>query len=550
MRFIFELAVYFSNIERFNITGTTLFDYITTGNGNDTINGNGGGDFINAGGGNDTINAGYGDDNISGQDGNDYLKGEEGNDTIDGGAGNDVIEGGLGNDVITQGSGINTVDGGDGLDTLVDADFGSLTSNLSFNDSGTTYPNITLPNGTTISNLEYFTNLTTGNGNDSVIYSLNTNNIINTGSGNDTINSGLGTDTVNGGVGDDLLVVDYSSNTYSRSVYDDNVVTSITSNGAGSYSGYYASPYTYAGSYQGTLYYQVNFSNIEKFNITGTIRYDYIVTGDGNDTINGNGGGDYIDAGGGNDTINAGQGDDNILGQDGNDYLRGEEGNDTINGGAGNDVIEGGLGNDVITQGSGINTVDGGDGLDTLVDADFGSLTSNLSFNDSGTTYPNITLPNGTTISNLEYFTNLTTGNGNDSVIYSLNTNNIINTGSGNDTINSGLGTDTVNGGVGDDLLVVDYSSNTYSRSVYDDNVVTSITSNGAGSYSGYYASPYTYAGSYQGTLYYQVNFSNIEKFNITGTIRYDYIVTGDGNDTINGNGGGDYSNSLTHEVQ
>ncbi|MEA5620629.1 sodium:calcium exchanger, partial [Cronbergia sp. UHCC 0137] len=192
-----------------------------------------------------------------------------------------------------------------------------------------------------------------GTSGDDVINGLGGNDSLNGLEGNDTINSGLGTDTVNGGDGDDLLIVDYSNNTYS--IWPGyNITTSITANSAGSHSGYYASPYGYTTGY---IYDIVYFSNIERFNITGTIVDDYITTGNGNDLIDGRGGNDVINAGGGNDTVNGGQGDDNISGQDGNDYLRGEEGNDTIDGGAGNDVIEGGLGNDVITKGSGIDTV-------------------------------------------------------------------------------------------------------------------------------------------------------------------------------------------------
>ncbi|MEA5616226.1 hypothetical protein VB711_00005, partial [Cronbergia sp. UHCC 0137] len=62
----------------------------------------------------------------------------------------------------------------------------------------------------------------------------------------------------------------------------------------GSYGNYYSPSY---------YYHIVNFSNIERFNITGTIFGDYIITGDGNDVINGYGGIDTINAGGGADKI-------------------------------------------------------------------------------------------------------------------------------------------------------------------------------------------------------------------------------------------------------
>jgi len=169
---------------------------------------------------------------------------------------------------------------------------------------------------------------------------------------------------------------------------------------------------------------------VEMANFTGT---------EGDDVIIGTSEDDFIDGLGGNDSVSGGNGNDVVYGQDGNDTIDGGAGNDTIDGGAGNDTIDGGTGNDTISQGSGVNLDNGGDGSDTLVDGNFSSLTNNQSFSDSGTTYPAITLPDGTTIRNIEYFTNLTTGSGNDIISYNLRLNNNFNTGGGDDIINSGL---------------------------------------------------------------------------------------------------------------
>ncbi|NCR33942.1 MAG: calcium-binding protein, partial [Microcystis aeruginosa L211-101] len=75
--------VYYYNIERFQVTGTSADDSIYTGSGNDTVNG------------------------------------------------------GVGNDSISTGSGDDTVNGGDGIDLLTD-DFSASTSNLTFNFAGAT----------------------------------------------------------------------------------------------------------------------------------------------------------------------------------------------------------------------------------------------------------------------------------------------------------------------------------------------------------------------------------------------------------------------------
>jgi Ca2+-binding RTX toxin-like protein len=420
----------FSNIEQFQITGTGYGDTITTGGGNDTVNGGDGDDFI------------------------------------------------------TGGTGINVIDGGAGIDTLAEADFSTLTTNLTINDNSATPLTLTLPDGSSVKNVERFINLKTGSGNDAITFSQTINNIINSGSGNDTINAGLGYDTIDGGVGTDTLIVDYSSNT-SGNVID----SSVGSNGSGGFNGYF-----YAGNNNAIGYDQVSFSNIEQFQITGT------------------GYGDTITTGGGNDTVNGGAG------------------NDSIDGGAGNDSINGGDGDDFITGGTGINVIDGGAGIDTLAEADFSTLTTNLTINDNSATPLTLTLPDGSSVKNVERFINLKTGSGNDAITFSQTINNIINSGSGNDTINAGLGYDTIDGGVGTDTLIVDYSSNT-SGNVID----SSVGSNGSGGFNGYF-----YAGNNNAIGYDQVSFSNIEQFQITGTGYGDTIITGGGNDTVNGGAGND----------
>ena len=289
----------------------------------------------------------------------------------------------------------------------------------------------------------------------------NGNNTITGTSSNDTINSRLGNDTVDGGAGTDLLIVDYSS-------VNTGINGSLQSSISSSTGGFNGSFYTdYAG------YHQVNFSNIEQFQITGTAASDTISTGGGNDTINGGAGDDYINAGLGNDTV------------------------------------------------------DGGDGVDTL-GKDFSSSTSNLTFDTTGTT---LIIPTGISFSNIEAF-DITVGSGNDTIKLKGIYNDTINGGIGNDTINSGLGNDTVDGGAGTDLLIVDYSS-------VNTGINGSLQSSISSSTGGFNGSFYTdYAG------YHQVNFSNIEQFQITGTAASDTISTGGGNDTINGGAGNDIINA------
>jgi Ca2+-binding RTX toxin-like protein len=321
-------------------------------------------------------------------------------------------------------------------------------------------------------------NVTTGVGNDTIKLKGRFNDTLKTQDGDDIISSSLGYDTIDGGSGNDLLILDYSANNYSG------INTSFNS-GNGYFYAYYQS---------GNPYDRVDFSNIEKFQITGTQVNDSITTGNSNDTIGG---------GSGNDTINT---------SDGNDTIDGGSGNDTISAGGGNDVLKGGSGDDTLDAGFGNDSIDGGDGTDLLID-DFSGITTAVTLDNTGAS---IVAPTGTTISNVEAF-NVTTGVGNDTIKLKGRFNDTLKTQDGDDIISSGLGYDTIDGGSGNDLLILDYSANNYSG------INTSFNS-GNGYFYAYYQS---------GNPYDRVDFSNIEKFQITGTQVNDSITTGNGNDTL-----------------
>ncbi|MBD2204484.1 beta strand repeat-containing protein [Calothrix sp. FACHB-168] len=442
--------VNFEQIERLNVTGTNFGDSISGGSGNDTLNGGGG------------------------------------NDNLNGAAGNDSINGGDGNDTITGGTGANVVNGGAGIDVLTDANFSAATTGLSFNDNGSAQATVTLSDGTSVSGIEYFLDITTGAGDDTISFSQERDNRINGGAGNDIINAGRGRDDVKGGDGDDVLVVDYSSNTYAGGTRTAGITSYVSVGGTG---------YFYAYKNDAGGYDQVNFEQIERFNVTGTNFADSISGGIGNDTLNGGGG------------------------------------NDNLNGAAGNDSINGGDGNDTITGGTGANVVNGGAGIDVLTDANFSAATTGLSFNDNGSTQATVTLSDGTSVSGIEYFLDITTGAGNDTISFSQERDNNINGGAGNDILNAGRGRDRVNGGDGDDVLVVDYSSNTYAGGTQKPGITSYVSVGGTG---------YFYAYKNDASGYDQVNFEQIERFNVTGTNFADSISGGIGNDTLNGGGGND----------
>lgn len=100
-----------------------------------------------------------------------------------------------------------------------------------------------------------------------------------------------------------------------------------------------------------------------------------VITGSGNDTINGNGVSNAIRTGGGNDvangrngndTIFGGSGHDNLIGSNGNDRLVGGNGNDRLSGENGRDRLEGQDGNDNLIGGGGADRIFGGAGFDQL----------------------------------------------------------------------------------------------------------------------------------------------------------------------------------------
>lgn len=111
---------------------------------------------------------------------------------------------------------------------------------------------------------------------------------------------------------------------------------------------------------------------------SGAAVFENAYTGDGNDTVTGNGLGNEIWGGRGEDSISGAGGKDSLVGYNDNDTLTGSGGADTLSGGKGADMLVGGAGNDklygdegldvfVFTAGGGKDTVYGFEhGADTL----------------------------------------------------------------------------------------------------------------------------------------------------------------------------------------
>ncbi|MBE9220315.1 LamG-like jellyroll fold domain-containing protein, partial [Dolichospermum flos-aquae] len=234
----------------------------------------------------------------------------------------------------------------------------------------------------------------TGNESNDKLVGGRGNDILNGGTGNDEIygendndilDGGLGNDTLNGGSGTDTLKVDYSA------ITTVGISTTVTTPSSGTISA--------AGNI-------VNYSNIEKFNITGTTEAD------------------------------------NLIGGNLDDILIGGDGNDTFTGGTGNDTIQGGNGNDTITGGTGADSLVGGRGDDIYIINELGDIITEGSNQGLDTVRASITYSLAS-IANVE---NLTlTGTANINATGNA-INNILTGNSGNNTLNGAAGNDRLIG--------------------------------------------------------------------------------------------------------
>ncbi|MBN3958004.1 calcium-binding protein [Nostoc sp. NMS8] len=421
-------------------------------NANDSLYGFGGGDSLYGFGGDDILNI----SNSSGKNlldgdsesdrlyatattGNNILKGGSGDDYLDvsNSSGNNLLDGGSESDQIyaTATTGNNILKGGSENDYLDVSN--SSGNNTLYGDTGNDEFSIQDSFGKNI--------VFGGTGSDKFYaYRVNGANTLNGGDGDDsfyfsapsTPSSVLVTQTVNGGSGSDFLEVNYSNYTTKGITSTFNATTNQGSITAGTS--------------------RVNYNNIERFNIIGTVYADNIVGGNsedvlnggtsGNDTISGGGGNDYLDVSysSGNNLVNGGDGNDTF-------YAYSTKGANTLNGGNGDDSFylsaPSTASSVLVTQ-----TVNGGAGSD-LLEVNYSNYTTqgitstfNATINQglitSGTnqvSYKNIQQLN---ISGTAYADKIVGGNSGD-VLYGYNGNDLLTGGKGNDALYGGDGTDT-----------------------------------------------------------------------------------------------------------
>ena len=157
--------------------------------------------------------------------------------------------------------------------------------------------------------------------------------------------------------------------------------------------------------------------------LSGTDYMDYILAGNGDDTVYGDKGNDVLDGGGGADHLYGGDGQDVLYGGDIADYLDGGKGDDIIYAGTSSgvmDVVIGGDGNDKLYGEAGIDEIHG-DAGDDYIDA---GGDTDLVFGDAGNDI-------------------LLGGDGPDTLL----------AGTGDDMLSGGSGPDVLKGEAGDDIM-------------------------------------------------------------------------------------------------
>ncbi len=394
----------------------TLFDIenITTGGGNDFIEGNSGNNHLIAGAGNDFLFAGLGDD------------------IIDGGEGNDRAYFDSGQDITIDLNIVGAQDTGEGLDTLINIEtilVGAGTHNLIGANDG-------------------FNSFYGGSGDTTVTFGAGNYSFYGQGGFNKVIFTTPESLVVDLNIGSEL------QNAGSAVFRLENVQAVTTGDGFDNIKGNEADNVLDGGG---------NVDRLEgkggNDTLLGGHGVDILLGGDGADILNGGTGIDFIqytDATSGVvvDLLNPGEntgfaaGDtfisvENIWGSDFDDDLRGH---------ATTYEMKGGDGDDRLTSRGGTRTFDGGDGFDMAIFDIADDVNIDLSVNVTGY------LIGGLFVS-LNDIEGIGTGSGTNTVKGS-DGDDRFEGGSGDDTFTGGLGNNYISGGAGFDTVVYEGSAN------------------------------------------------------------------------------------------
>lgn len=242
-----------------------------------------------------------------------------------------------------------------------------------------------------------------GNGDDTLIASLDIPVLFEGGDGNDTLTGGDLNDTLLGEDGDDLITAGPGDDSIDAGDGDDVV--------------------------------------------QGQDGDDSIQGGDGDDTIEGGLGDDSLRGHDGTDSIDGNEGDDLILADLGDDLALGSDGNDTVFGGGGSDTLDGNAGDDVLNGQGGRDSINGSDGNDSL----FGSGSADTLLGGNGDDFARGDAGMDMLIGGDGDDTQFG-GGGSDFLIGQAGDDQSFGN-AGQDSIFGGDGGDTLDGGTGNDLI-------------------------------------------------------------------------------------------------
>src|SRR5450432_3954212 len=502
-----------------------------------------------------------------------------GDDSIDGGGGADVVNAGAGDDTVTYHGTEASIDAGTGVNTLLLQAVTDL--NLGHVDQ-------TVGDATTVMNFQNVDASALGAAQGVSIIGSSAANTIVGGGGDDTIDGAGGADIVHAGAGDDvvayrgtesLLDGGSGSNTLQlKAMVTVNLANADQTTGdAVNVSAFANVDASALGPAQGV-------------SITGSASANTIAGGAGNDIIDGAGGADVINAGAGNDSVNyygtevsidggfgtntlildnpggvtrvdlsVAPGADQTIGDSVNvaDFqnidasilttgiaVTGSSSANTITTGSGDDVIDGGGGSDTINARAGNDTVsyynsevsiDGGAGTNTLVLR--AAAVVNLANADQ-------TTGDATTVSNFQNVDASALAVG--ATITGSGAANVITGGAGNDIIDGGGGADVINAGGGDDTVTVRGTEASIDGGTGSDTLVLAASSSVT-------AVNFALAAGVDQTAGDAVNTTGFENLDasamttalaVTGSAGAHAIATGSGNDVIHGGGGSDIINA------
>ncbi|MDK1479756.1 calcium-binding protein, partial [Sinorhizobium sp. 6-117] len=310
------------------------------------------------------IEGSYSGDVLQGSDDTDYIWGLPGWDNIDAGGGDDFVDGGDGWDILTSSSGYDRLDGGTGDDQIVLVGTGGAVT------GGVGFDGLIIDLSMASDRLEFngqsghgiigyrsanerhiffhdteWLRLTAGSGNDRIRGTVGS-DTISTGAGDDVVEGGAGQDTItntgghdrlDGGEGNDRFILVETGSTVFGGTGDDRLTIDLSA---------VSDQVVFNGENgHGIIGYQTVDERhlfVRHYDIEEIV----LMTGSGNDRIQGTVRRDVIQTQAGNDFVDAGAGDDLIVDGRGANRLFGGAGNDGITTTLYSAEVDGGLGED------------------------------------------------------------------------------------------------------------------------------------------------------------------------------------------------------------